>query len=66
MSVYWRKKLVYRPEHEFQEEYERRLEAERDQDVMNEEVTRLNEEVLRLTALFQDVSLLTQDALQGN
>jgi hypothetical protein len=57
---------AFRLEHAFQEEYERRLEAECDQDVMNKEVTRLNEEVLRLTALFQDVSLLTRDALQGN
>ena len=45
--------------HGLDEEYERREEAEQDQDEMTEEVTRLK-------ALFQDISLLTRDALGGN
>ena len=52
--------------HLLEEEYERRVEAEYVQDEQEKEVTRLNMEVLRLKGLFESVSLVTHDALNGN
>ena len=43
----------------YDEEYEMRVEAEKEKDELKEEITRLN-------TLFQDVSLLARDALGGN
>ena len=56
----------FRMQHLLEEEYERRVEAEYVQDEQEAEVTRLNMEVLRLTGLFESVSLVTHDALNGN
>ena len=55
-----------RMQHLYEEEYERRVEAEYVQDEQEKEVTRLNMEVLRLKGLFESVSLVTHDALNGN
>ena len=57
---------IFRMQHLLEEEYERRVEAEYVQDEQEKEVTRLNMEVLRLKGLFESVSLVTHDALEGN